>query len=237
MTSLLNENYLDQLVGEGKKYKDNEALARSRFVADEHIERLERENAALRNDYEQARTENMASKRLEELYDQIATRRQQDNQPIVEEKPQYDERRIESLIDNRFRQMEEARTHQDNLQRVRQKLEERYGQDYTETLKKNLEQLDLTPTEADELAKRKPSTFIKMLGLDSNATERFQSPPSNTQLNTTQRAEPKRTWSYYQQMKRENPKLYHDPQTNIQMLKDAELLGDAFADGDFNRFG
>lgn len=46
------ESYLSQLVGEGKKYADEEALAKSRIDADSHIAKVESEAAELREKLE-----------------------------------------------------------------------------------------------------------------------------------------------------------------------------------------
>lgn len=47
-TEQTQESYLSKLVGEGKKYASEEALAKSRLDADEHIARVEAEAAELR---------------------------------------------------------------------------------------------------------------------------------------------------------------------------------------------
>ncbi len=43
-----------------------------------------------------------------------------------------------------------------------------------------------------------------------------------------------RTWAFYQELKKSNPTEYWRPKTQVQMHKDAEALGDAFANGDFS---
>lgn len=43
-------NHYEALVGEGKKFTDNEALAKGKVAADQHIEKLEAEMAELRKD-------------------------------------------------------------------------------------------------------------------------------------------------------------------------------------------
>jgi hypothetical protein len=40
----------------------------------------------------------------------------------------------------------------------------------------------------------------------------------------------KRTYSYYENMRKTNPNLYLDPKISIQMDKDAQALGEAFFD-------
>jgi hypothetical protein len=46
-------------------------------------------------------------------------------------------------------------------------------------------------------------------------------------------AQSKRTWRWYQDLKAKDSNKYWHPKTQVQMHKDAEALGDAFADGDF----
>lgn len=55
------ENYLSQLVGEGNKYANEEALAKGAYNADKHIQKLEAETAELREKL------NMQSKQEEHL--------------------------------------------------------------------------------------------------------------------------------------------------------------------------
>jgi hypothetical protein len=47
----------------------------------------------------------------------------------------------------------------------------------------------------------------------------------------------KRTWHWYQQLKKDNPRLYHEPKTQVQMHKDASDLGASFKDGNWGKFG
>ena len=48
-----------------------------------------------------------------------------------------------------------------------------------------------------------------------------------------EKAQRKRTWSYYEKIRKDDPARYRDPKTHSQMFQDAIALGDAFADGDF----
>jgi hypothetical protein len=67
-----------------------------------------------------------------------------------------------------------------------------------------------------------------MNDLDTDAT---YSPKIQKQLDkllADEEAQNKRTWAYYQELKKTNPKLYLDPKISVQMDKDAIALGDAF---------
>src|SRR5215475_8555763 len=109
----LTRSYLNDLVGEGKRYDSPEAVARAKVFADDHIKRLETENKQLRDDYTRAREENIAKAKLEDLLDQIQGRRNeppaQSPEPKQTEEKAIDYRQIESLIENKFKQAEATR--------------------------------------------------------------------------------------------------------------------------------
>lgn len=236
-------SYLNELVGEGKKYDSPEAVARAKIFGDEHIKRLEMENKQLREDSLRYREENIAKAKLEDLLDQLQGRKveppTEPNQPIRNEEKAIDYRQIESLIDNRLKQTELTRTYNQNLQTVQQKLKEKYGDDYIPHYKQQIEQLYLTKEEADDMARRKPETFLKMLGLDQprQPQQQFQPPLRNTNIPQNPQSNPvpsKRTWSYYEDLRKKDKNSYLSQQTQLQMLQDRMELGEAFNDAGFD---
>jgi hypothetical protein len=119
---------------------------------------------------------------------------------------------------------------------VREKLQSTYGQNYKESVKKQIEDLGITETELNDLARRSPKLLIKTLGLDKEPSkDNFFSPPSSQQRrdNFAPTAAPQRTWSYYEDLRKKDKNLYFDRKTAIQMQKDAIELGDKFYDGNF----
>lgn len=235
-------SYLNDLVGEGKRYDSPESLARSKIFQDNHIKQVEAENKRLREDALRYREENVAKQKLEDLIDQIQGRKETPPQEPTtprREETAIDYRQIESLIENKFKQAELTRTYNENLQSVKNKLIERYGDNYTDVYKQQLERLDLTREEADELARRKPTTFAHLLGLDQPKPQQqqFTAPPrpqtSNPQ-NPVQQIPEKRTWSYYENMRKQNRSAWLDPKIQVQMLQDRMELGEAFNDAGFD---
>lgn len=231
------------MVGEGKRYDSPEAVARAKVFGDEHIKRLEQENKQLRDDYLRTREENVAKAKLEDLLDQLQGRKVEQTQepkpPIGTEEKAIDYKQIESLIDNRLKQTELTRTYNQNIQTVQSKLVERYGQDYTQQYQQQLQQLDLTREEADELARRKPTTFLKMLGIDQPMPrqQQFQPPPRNTgnPPNPNIPGIPeKRTWAYYEDLRRKNRNAYLSQKVQLQMLQDRMEQGETFNDSGFD---
>jgi hypothetical protein len=236
-------SYLNELVGEGKRYDSPEAVARAKIFQDAHIKQIEQENARLREDYTRAREENIAKAKLEDLLDQIQGRKEptEHKQPTVPEEKAIDYRQIESLIENKIKQTRLTDTYNQNLETVKNKLVERFGDNYTETYKQQLVQLDLTQQEADDLARRKPTTFLKMLGLDQARQPQQQfNPPPRSQTNNPQSPMPsppeKRTWAWYENLRKTNRNAYLDSKTQVQMLQDRMELGEAFEDSGFDKY-
>lgn len=238
-----NKNYLEELVGEGKKFKTPEDLAKGKAYADVTIETLTKKMDELRADYLKAREENTTTAKLQDLIDQMESRVNNDTQVATHQKANEDEKSglkiedIDLLISDKMSQFEAQKRETANANAVQSKLKERFGEKSQSFLMEQMETLGLTRENVNEMARKQPNVLIRALGLDQvPQTENFQAPPRSALRNDNfaPKGGQKRTWSYYQELRKSKPDLYHDPKTNIQMQKDAIELGDAFMDGDFN---
>jgi hypothetical protein len=234
-----NKNYYEELVGEGKKFKDNEALAKGKAYADQTLELMKTRMDELRNDYLALKEEAQAKASLQELIDQME---QQKKTPLTNtlvneevKTPAFDPKKIEDLVSEKIQLAERNKSETQNLNSVMGKLKEKYGDNYANYLKQQSEQLGLDEATVNELARKSPNAFIRTFGLDEVKQENFQAPPRNARRTDSfaPQGSEKRTWSYYQNLKKTNPMLYHDPKITNQMAKDLETLGEAFKDGDF----
>jgi len=240
-----NKNYLQELVGEGKKFKSPEELARGKAESDLYIKHLERGRDELREDYLKLREESVARQKLEELIGQLESKTQQPTPSADTQKPdgniqpQYDSKAIESLVSSKIQEHELTRKQEQNFNAVRAKLQERFGTNYQASLKTQIDSLGLTEDFINDLARKHPTVLFKTLGIDAPVQrENFQSPPRSDQSsNSFSPQTNKRTWNYYQNLKNTSPKVYWDPKTQVQMMHDSVQLGDEFKDGDYERFG
>jgi len=233
-----NRDYFSELVGEGKKYRDQQELAKAYFNADTHIKTLEQKSDELRTDYLKEREANQTRARLEDLLKKFEGKDlTSSNQPLANEesKPTIDLTAIDTRFDARLREYENAKKEQENLNIVKSKLQERYGDNFAPAVKQQIDTLGLTKEAFDTLAKQSPVALLKTLGIDDTRRETFQAPPRSS--NFVPKGEPKKTWSYYQQLKKDNPRLYHSQQITNEMTRQLELLGDEFKDGDYSKFG
>lgn len=229
-----NKDYLSELVGEGKKFKDAADLAKGKAMADAFIEQLKTEQAELRKDYLALREEAQARPAVQELLDQLKDLKMQQTSnelPLVNDattpasmKPEE----IESLVSKKLQEIELTRKQEENLRSVEAKLKERFGENYTTVLKNQSSTLGLSEDFVTDLAKNHPTVFMKTFGLDqAPITSNYQAPPRSTQ-NFAPSGAPKRDWAYYEKLRKEKPGDYWNPKTQLQMLDDKASLGDAF---------
>ncbi len=233
------KDFFAELVGEGKKFKDQQELAKGKYFADQTVEVLQRENEELRQSYKQARDENISKAKLEDLIDQFSNQKlpTSNNNPeaSVVNQPTIDAKQIESLVSNKVQEIERSRKENENYNQVVSRLQERFGEKYKDVLKQQTDQIGLTSEEITALAKRSPAAFYRTFGLDQQQHEGFQAPPRSSQRNDNfaPTGAPKRTWMYYQELRKKDPDFIFNKQLQVQMLKDAVELGPAFRDGDY----
>lgn len=235
---------LELLTGPGgkydkTKYKDEtemwKALAYGKLEADRTIEIRNRTEDQLREDYKKLREEYNAGPKLQELLDQLKTQREQQtpNTPQGNEQQSvFDETKAMSMVQQALEAAKAKEQATNNLRTVESKLQEAYGPDYKRHLKQKVSELGLTEDFVNNLAATHPNVLFKTLELD-RTSEGFQSPPSSSRRTDLSTGGPKRTWSYYEKMRKENPHQYHDPKTKKQMMQDYQTLGAAFEDGNW----
>jgi hypothetical protein len=224
------QDYLSELVGEGKKFSDTSALARGKWESDNYIKTLERQMDELRQDYTRLDTESKTRASIEEM---LNRKPETIPEPRLETPPpsKPDPREFESIFDQRIKAHEERKKHEENFNVVRNRLVERFGSDYQSKLQQALDSTGLDQSYMNDLARRAPEAFLKLVGVEQTQ-ENFQAPPRRTNLAPLNRAPRERTWSYYQEMKKNQPTEYRSAKTNVQMHQDAIRLGESFFDVD-----
>lgn len=247
-----NVNYLEELTKPGakfdrSKYKDEkemyEAIAKGKIVGDRYIDHFKTRHDELKDDYKKLSDAYNAGPRLQELIDQIKQTqmsKQQTSNPEItpytanekENVPSLDPKELEKLISNKISEYEMNKRQLENANTVKNKLLEKYGPSYQTTLKNQIDSLGLTEDFANEIAKTHPTVFFKTFGLDTPSKDNnFQAPPvSNSRNDNFSPTGNKRTYSYYQKIRKESPNEYRSARIQDQMFKDASALGDSFFD-------
>jgi hypothetical protein len=228
-------NPLDALVGEGKKFRDVAALVKSLQHKDEFIEQLKGENNELRSEVK-SRT------KLEEALDRLRTlegnmkpkEEHEEDNPRTTTSKEVDPEKIAEMALKRIeaRQVEEQKKR--NAENVRKELVALFGEGgYEVALREKMKELNLTEEYVTRLAQDTPQLLIDYFKKSMPPRETPQG-TSGSQVNEGfyKNAEQttKRTYKYYEKMKKTNPDQYNSSKVQWQMHVDAQKLGPAFFD-------
>ena len=233
------KDYVADLVGEGKKFRDLQDLAKGKLESDDYIKTLTEKLDELREDNKKFRDEINAGRTMQEMLDQL--QQTHSTQPPVTtpgsqeppKTPAFDPKTVADLVASEFQNQELAKRQTENRNMVLGKLREHFGDTYEAALKQKMDELDLSPEMVNTLAKTNPKALIRTLGVDGpKQNNNFQAPPRST-TNFLPNAPAKRTWSYYQDLRKKDPDLYYSPKVTAQRHADHRTLGDAFEDGDW----
>lgn len=237
-----NKKYFDDYVGEGKKFKTPEDLAKSKFHSDTYIGILERRLDQKEAERMELKKEFETRAKLEELITQLTKNPTTTTIPNTQESkvesmvnaPTLDPTKIDELMSTKLNQWDTEKRQTANVAEVRGKLKERFGSNFPEILKAKADELGVSPSFLNNLAKDHPTVLYKTLGLDQQVQPVNIGVPNTSQRFSNQ-GDKKRTWAHYQEMKKSNPDLYNDPRTALQMQRDAIEQGEAFQDGDYHK--
>jgi hypothetical protein len=218
-----SKDYLPDLVGEGKKYADASALARSRLEADNHINRIEKENAGIRAELQKRLTmEEMLTKLQSQTQAPVA---RQDNQEPksdgVQTQPPTAED-LQKLVQaelSKARQVDQATN---NLQFAKAKLREAFGENFKEVLDNKVKELGVTPEYLNRLAMEQPNVLLKLVG-EPQKPQNTQVPTGRTidaskqVLNTQTPADGFKGQKYYTQLLKNDPAKFWNAKTQLEM--------------------
>lgn len=221
------------LVGEGRKFNDVEALAKGKLEADKFIEQMKQENAALKADLEKQAYRLGVNDHLKE---QASASTADLSDPNYNNSGTSDEANtqlgsseanIESLVEQTLRKREQKNVADSNIALVEAELEKAYGTEAAATVRQKSEELGLPLEELQGMAAKSPSAFMQLMGKPAPKANPLVQGSIRTEGSTMQ-ASSEKDFGYYQRLRRENSSLYYKPSTQRQMMADADRLGDNF---------
>lgn len=233
MTDILNDTEtpetprFEDLVGDGKKFADADALAKAKAESDTFILKLQQET-------EEMRTELQARLTLEEMMKELPVQ-QNDQRNDVSQEPvpqtKEPETDIESLVSKALQKQKATETAEKNLETVRDGLKERFGPDYNKTLSDVAERLGIGKDFLTSMAKTSPAGLLALV--DSSVprdNNRPMTPPDSTRdAGKVAIASPtKKNNSYYRELKRTDPKTYFSRKVQAEMHTQAVAQGPSF---------
>lgn len=234
------EKYFDHLVGEGKKFKDPEELAKGKWESDNYITTLEKQLDTLRVELDKRETADEIADRIRsQLADRTPSNSQanqrggengDDDDDLNKTNKGFDGLSKEDLIkllDERLEQKDKLTKAQRNRQEVTKVLEERVGATAKKFLQDKAVELGVSLEYLQQQAEVSPKAFYNLVGLNQQSTQQrgFSPPSSSVNTATLDTGTQVRNNAYYEKMFKENPKLRFDPKITVQMHKDAQRMG------------
>jgi len=221
-----NVDYVTELVGEGKKFKDISGLARGKAEADLTIE-------VLKKKLDDLNKELTTRASLETFLDQMKAEKGAKDEP-AQGTPQGGQREVvldDSTLEAKLAALLEARESskkaESNIERVTRVLQEQFGGNASQVIQHKAKEVGMAPKQLEALAKDAPEAFFRLVGVTETRSPQTPAVPASG-LNTfgsDMKNVGIKNQSYYESLKRTNPKAYFDPKTTVEMIQQRTRLG------------
>lgn len=239
-----DKDYLAELTGPGGKYDRTKypdessmykAIAKGKVHADRTLEHKLGEFDEIRETLIQKTAEANAAAKFEELFKKHVEGRtniQQTPKPDDVEQPQFDPSQVQELIDQRLREKDARDQETRNLNEVEKLVKEKFGDNADRVFKERMKFLGLTAEDVKFLAKKSPTVLLNSMGFNQQQAETYEATPASSQRSDNFRpnSENKRAASYWDKLKKTDPKKYFSPESSTQRMKDIDDLGSDFDD-------
>lgn len=220
------------------KYTDEAGIAKALVAKDDHIKRLERENA-------EARVELAARTNVEEVVDRLLKAKDANPPNNLENTNNSGQpngtpptstgltaAEVEKMLAERDQQSK-AKSNQDFIVK---ELTNRYGPDYTRVVAQKAKEMGESMEFFEALAQTRPNVLLSLLPAATQQQKDQVFTPSSSAVNTTGttlglHSSTERTQRYYQDLKKKMPIAeYLSPKIQNQMYQDSMKLGEKFFD-------
>lgn len=240
-------SYLERLVGDGKKYKDTEALARSRIEVESFAETLKAEAREKEAEIARLHKELNARISLEEAVSKItapsSNNAQTSNQPSANDdesnafggnvKGGLTAEQAEKLFEKKLLIAQQELVHQSNLAHVAQELDKVWGADRDVRLRVKSRELGLSEDQVDGIAKNNPKALLAMFGVGAaetrtTGTQQVTPPRSSVPMGQSKITPGVKNKAYWDAMKQSDSALYFSQSMTIERHRSAVELGDGY---------
>jgi hypothetical protein len=233
----------EQLVGDGKPFKDVEALAKGKTDADSFIEQLKNENAGMRDAMAKSEEAALKAATMSQVLEAVRTLSgsgdANDPTPVGDvsedgNQPALSEQDILNLVQRTLEKDTATRTQQDNFDSVRKTFLGTYKDSDKARLeyKATAEALGITEKELDSFARMNPELVVRAAGLkpaSNTPTPSYLASNKNSAGGEPNAIDAPRdnVW-WEEQRKAKGNKWYFDTKIQQAYWRDVQALGDSF---------
>lgn len=210
---------LGVLVGEGRKYRDIDALVKGHLHADDHIAKIEEENRRLREQVQKAATMEEVLRRLP------AAPQSGDTTPAsATPVPVPASSDIAAIVRQTVTGLETEKTRQANRQRAEAAMRELYGDKAKQVFEAEATTVEQR-TALSQLAEVAPEKFIAIFKPADKPMPAMLGSTANTTVPArVDRSGDTGTREYWDKLRKENPKAYYSH--DMQLAKQKAALAD-----------
>ena len=218
----LNVSFND-LVGEGQKYSDPDALAKAYANLEAHTRRVEAENAEARAKADRLEAEKNNSNQQERQREPVRNDDNRNDPP----KPPKENVDIRSQIREEFEALTESQRSNQNMEKAAAKMVEQYGDaaKANEAVRRRAEDLGVNVEWLRDAAMRSPEAFYATMGLSSGQSRSTPAPNSDVRVGNSQN---QKNFEYYDKLRKEDSKLYYSRGSQSEMMDNARKMGSDF---------
>lgn len=235
-------SYRERLVGEGKKFKDDEALAKGKWESDSYIKTLERKLDDLNKELgtrmsleDFMKTQMKSSNNNGNDVSNSGLPAGNERSNVNEESKTLSKEEILNLAREAFQVEQSKAARSNNLREVQKTLMETWGaRTYNDKLSAVAERLGLGQDFLQDIAARSPEAFYELVGAKKdqnvNTNVNIQNPPHSSVRPTTDTSyNPNiRNEAWWDKMKKDDIKAYMSEANTVRRHKDAQDMGLAF---------
>lgn len=226
-----DENFLEQYVGEGKKFKDVNELAKAYDNANKFIPELKTD---LQNTREFIAEELKKIAERNNVEPPVLTEEEGGKPPAPVSPPKDAGEDLEARIAKALEERDEVKRFQANAALAESVLIEHLGskEEAVKAVQAKAAAMGVEPSYLKEAAFKSPKAFFSLMGIDPESKPTSLSTPApsaDVNPNMLGAGKPKaNTYEYYNQLRKSDPKLYWSPKVQSQMHRDAQENPDFF---------
>lgn len=225
-----DKDYVSELVGEGKKFKSIEDLAKGKYHSDVTIQTMKQQLDELKKELG-TRTS------LEAFLDQMKAEKGGQVETPPPSTPQggqqgneLDDSSLEAKLAELLEKKEAAKKAESNIDRVTRVMREQFGDQAGQVINHKAKELGMTPKRLQELAQEAPDAFFRLTGVSEAPQGSSPSVPVSAinSFGGTVKNVGIKNHAYFENLKRTNPKAYFDQKTTTEMIQARARLGSKY---------
>lgn len=216
-------DYVAELVGEGKKFREIKDLAKGKVESDRYIEVLTKK-------LDDAVKELNTRTSLDTFLDKMKAP-QQTQEPIVTPTPSgqpqdLDDSVLEAKLAEILAKRDQQTSAQKNMSKVTETLVAQFGDQAKLVINHKAKEVGMSPQALQQIAEQSPSAFFRLIGVQETQAQAQSPVVARNGVNSFGQEQNTvlRDSKYYEKMKQNDPKAYFDRKTTSQMMKDMALI-------------